>query len=127
MAIGQRVPMIDAYERVTGQVNYALNFQLPGMLVGRILRSPYPHARVVRVDTRRAARLPGVVAVLSRDDLLDQDEIFPHFGPVIRDQGIVAMDKVRFVGDPVAAVAAIDDDVAAEALDLIEVEYDELP
>jgi len=67
------------------------------------------------------------VAVLSRNDLVDQPAIFPYFGPVIRDQPVVAIDKVRFVGDPVAAVAAVDEDDAREALDLIEVEYEELP
>ncbi len=126
-AVGRSVPMVDARERVTGSIAYALNFELPGTLVGRILRSPYAHARVVRVDTSRAERLPGVIAVLSRNDLLDQDELLPFFGPVMRDQGIVAMDKVRFVGDPVAAVAAMDDDAAQAALELIEVEYEQLP
>ena len=67
------------------------------------------------------------MAVLSRNDLVDQPAIFPYFGPVIRDQPVVAIDKVRFVGDPVAAVAAVDEDDAREALDLIEVEYEELP
>jgi CO/xanthine dehydrogenase Mo-binding subunit len=127
MAIGQRVPMVDAIERVSGRIDYALNVRLPGMLVGRILRSPYPHARIVRIDASRAEALPGVLAVLTRNDLLDEDRIFPYFGPVIRDQGIVAIDKVRFTGDVVAAVAALDDDIAAEALDLIDVEYEELP
>jgi CO/xanthine dehydrogenase Mo-binding subunit len=119
--------MIDAKERVTGQINYVLNLELPGMLHGKILRSPHAHARVLSVDTSKAETLPGVVAVLSRNDLLNQDTIFPYFGPVIRDQGVVAMDKVRFVGDPVAAVAAVDVDTAAAALELIEVEYEELP
>ena len=127
MSIGQRVPMIDARERVSGRIDYVLNFKLPGMLVGRILHSPWPHARILRVDTSRAEVLPGVAAVLTRNDLIDQDAFFPYFGPVIRDQGIVAIDKARYVGDPVAAVAAVDADVAAEALELIEVEYEELP
>jgi CO/xanthine dehydrogenase Mo-binding subunit len=127
VAIGESVPMVDARERVTGTIEYALNVELPGMLVGRVLRSPHPHARVLRVDTARAERLPGVVAVLTRNELVDQQAIFPYFGPVIRDQPVVAIDKVRFVGDPVAAVAAVDADVAREALDLIEVEYAALP
>jgi len=118
--------MIDSQERVTGTIAYALNAELPGTLVGQVLRSPHPHARIVGVDASRAERLAGVVAVLTRNDLVDQDELFPYFGPVIRDQGVVAIDKVRFVGDPVAAVAAIDEDTAREALDLIEVEYQEL-
>ena len=127
MAIGRSVPMIDAVERVTGAVPYVLNLELPGMAIGRILRSSRPHARLLKVDASRAARLPGVVAVLTRDDLLDQSALDPYYGPVIRDQPIVALDKVRFIGDPVAAVAAVDDDVAQEALDLIELEYEDLP
>jgi len=126
MVVGVSVPMIDSQERVTGTIAYALNAELPGTLVGQVLRSPHPHARIVGVDASRAERLAGVVAVLTRNDLVDQDELFPYFGPVIRDQGVVAIDKVRFVGDPVAAVAAIDEDTAREALDLIEVEYQEL-
>jgi CO/xanthine dehydrogenase Mo-binding subunit len=119
--------MVDARERVTGSIAYALNFELPGALTGKVLRSLHPHARVLRVDASRARRLPGVVAILTRDDLLDQNTIFPYYGPVIRDQPIVAIDKVRFVGDPVAAVAAMDADTAQEALELIDVEYEELP
>ena len=127
MAIGQAVGMIDGRERVTGKIAYALNVRVPGMLVGRILRSTRPHGRILSVDTSRAERVLGVVAVVSRDDLVGQDVIFPYFGPVIRDQGIVAIDKVRYVGDPVAAVAALDEDAAQEALDCIDVEYEDLP
>ncbi|HEX6511223.1 MAG TPA: xanthine dehydrogenase family protein molybdopterin-binding subunit [Chloroflexota bacterium] len=125
--VGQNVGYIDGGERVRGQVSYVLNAELPGCLVGRILRSPHAHARVLKVDTSKAEQLPGVVAVLSRNDLIDNPDIYPYYGPVIRDTPVVAIDKVRFVGDPVAAVAALDDDVAQEALDLIEVEYEELP
>src|SRR3954452_714830 len=126
MARGRSVPLVDSRARVTGEIDYALNLELPGMLHARILRSPHPHARIVRVDTSRAERLPGVEAVLSRNDL-DGERFSPYYGPVIRDQSPVALDKVHFVGDPVAAVAAVDEDTAAEALDLIEVEYEELP
>lgn len=125
--VGQSVAMIDAAERVRGAVAYVLNAEAPRCLVGRILRSPYPHARVTRVDTSRAARAPGVAAVLSRGDLVDNPALYPYFGPIVRDQPIVAIDRVRFVGDPVAAVAALDGDAAQEALDAIEVEYEELP
>ena len=79
-----------------------------------------------KVDSSRAEQLPGVVAVLTRDDLIG-DHIDPYFGLFIQDQTPVALDRVRFVGDPVAAVAALDDETAAEALDLIDVEYEELP
>jgi len=126
MAVGQRISMIDSQQRVTGSIDYTLNFELPRMLYGRILRSPHAHARVLKVDSSRAERLPGVVAVLTRDDLIG-DHIDPYFGLFIQDQTPVALDKVRFVGDPVAAVAAVDDETAAEALDLIDVEYEELP
>lgn len=127
MAIGQSVPMVDSFARVTGGIDYVLNYELPRMLHARILRSPYPHARLVKIETSKAERLAGVAAVLSRKDLVGQDHIDPYYGQVIRDQNPVALDKVRFVGDAVAAVAAEDETIAAEALDLIEVEYEEMP
>ena len=127
MAIGQRLPMIDGVARVTGSLGYTLDLELPRMVHARILRSPHAHARVTRVDASRAARLPGVAAVLTRDDLLDRADVFPTFGLFIRDQAPVALDKVRHVGDPVAAVAAVDEATAEEALSLIEVDYVPLP
>ena len=126
MATGQPISMIDSQLRVTGGIDYTLNFELPRMLYARILRSPHAHARILKVDASRAERLPGVAAVLTRDDLTG-DHIDPYFGLIIQDQAPVALDKVRFVGDPVAAVAAVDEDTAAEALELIDVEYQELP
>jgi CO/xanthine dehydrogenase Mo-binding subunit len=127
LSIGQNLSMLDAEERVTGRVNYALNVELPGMLYGRILRSPLPHARVVSIDTSAAERMSGVVAVLSRSDFTPESGYSPRYGRIFRDQTVVALDKVRFVGDAVAAVAAVNDDVAEEALSLIKVEYQELP
>ena len=127
MAIGQPVTMVDSHARVTGSIAYALNYELPRMLHARILRSPHPHARFVKIETAKAERLPGVVAVLSRQDLVGQDQIEPYYGQVIRDQTAVAVDTVRFVGDAVAAVAAEDETIAANALELIEVEYEEIP
>ena len=126
MAVGQSISMVDSQQRVTGGIDYTLNLELPRMLHGRILRSPHAHARVLKVDASKAERLSGVAAVLTRDDLIG-DHIDPYFGLIIQDQTPVALDKVRFVGDPVAAVAAVDDETAAEALDLIDVEYEELP
>ena len=126
MTIGERTPYIDGRERVTGTIQYVLNMQLPGMLYGKVLRSPYPHARVLSVDASEAERLPGVVAVLTGADIADHPDVKARFGPVFRDQTIVAVDKVRFAGDPVAAVAAADLDTAEEALGLIRVEYEEL-
>jgi CO/xanthine dehydrogenase Mo-binding subunit len=93
------------------------------MLRAKVLRSPYPHARILSVDTRRAAQLPGVECVLTREDLAGTDG---YFGSVVRDQPIVAIDRVRYVGDMVAAIASTELDVAEEALDLIEVEYEPL-
>ncbi|MFQ5872175.1 MAG: xanthine dehydrogenase family protein molybdopterin-binding subunit [Dehalococcoidia bacterium] len=127
MSIGQSVPYVDGRERVTGHVEYVLNLEIPGMLYGKVLRSPYPHARILTVDTSQAERLPGVIAILKGSDIANHPEVRTQFGPVYRDQSIVAIDKARFVGDPVAAVAAIDEDTAEEALSLIEVEYKALP
>jgi CO/xanthine dehydrogenase Mo-binding subunit len=119
--------MVDAQSRVNGEVRYTLNFELPGMLHSRVLRSPYAHARVLSIDASKAELLPGVHAVLTRDDLLDGDRFSSPYGPMIRDQSPVALEKVRYVGDPVAAVAAISEEIAEAALHLIEVEYEELP
>ena len=99
----------------------------PGMLAGRILRSPHPHARVVSVDIERAERLPGVVAVAQPRRHRGPGRDRPAVGRVYRDQAVVAIDKVRFIGEPVAAVVAVDEDVAAEALELIDVDYEPLP
>jgi CO/xanthine dehydrogenase Mo-binding subunit len=119
--------MLDAEERVTGRINYALNIEVPAMLVGKILRSPVPHARIAHLDGTQAQQLTGVGAVLTRDDFGLQTGYSGRYGRIFRDQSVVAFDKVRFVGDPVAAVAAVNEDVAEEALSLISVDYEELP
>jgi CO/xanthine dehydrogenase Mo-binding subunit len=119
--------MVDAAERVSGRINYVLNFELPGMLVGKILRSPLPHARLVTINASRAERLAGVVAVLTRDDFGPAKSFSGKYGRIFRDQTVVAFEKVRFVGDPVAAVAAANEDIAEEALSLIKTEYEEVP
>src|SRR5687767_527335 len=118
--------MIDAVERVTGRVPYTLNFELPGMLVGRVLRSPHPHARIRRLDVSAAERLNGVIAVLTPADLQD-GRFDPFYGPLVRDQPVLALEKATFAGQPLAAVAAVDGDTAERALELIEVDYEELP
>lgn len=118
--------MVDAVARVTGAMDFTLDLELPGMMHARILRSPHAHARVVRVDATKAAALRGVT-VLTRDDIVGRDDVNPTFGLFIRDQPPVALDKVRHVGDPVAAVAAPDHYAADEALELIEVDYEPLP
>jgi CO/xanthine dehydrogenase Mo-binding subunit len=126
-AIGQRLPMLDAVARVCGDVPFVLNADAPGCLVGRLVRSRRPHARLVRVDTAPAARVPGVRAVVSGADVRADGRLSPFFGAVVRDQPLLALDRVRYVGEPLAAVAADDDDAAAEAAELVEVEYDDLP
>ena len=122
--IGRPTPKKDAWTKVTGQAEYADDLFLPGMLYGKLLRSPHPHARILRIDTTRAAALAGVRAIVTGKD-------FPgiKYGnvPTTRDYLPLAIDKVRYIGDEVAAVAAIDEDTAEEALDLIEVEYELLP
>jgi CO/xanthine dehydrogenase Mo-binding subunit len=119
--------MIDAQERVTGRVNYALNVELPGMLHGKILRSPFPHARVAHIDASAAERMTGSVTVLTRGDFTAESGYSARYGRIFRDQCVVALDRVRFVGDPVAAVAAVNEDIAEEAMSLIRVDYEELP
>ena len=122
--VGKPVPRIDALDKVTGRAAYVGDLEIPGMVHGLILRSPWPHARVLSIDSTEAERLPGVLGVLTRDHLGGID---PYFGSVVRDRPIVAMDKVRYQGEPVAAVAARDLATAQEALEMIRVEYEELP
>jgi CO/xanthine dehydrogenase Mo-binding subunit len=126
MSTASRMPMIDAHQRVTGELEYVINIQLPGMLYAKILRSPFPHARITHIDANAALELPGVIAVFTRDDLLNDPGINPYHGPQIADQPIVAIDRVRHIGDSVAAVAAETVEIAEEALLSIDVEYEEL-
>ncbi|MBI4493891.1 MAG: xanthine dehydrogenase family protein molybdopterin-binding subunit [Chloroflexi bacterium] len=119
--------MVDAHARVAGRIAYTINLDLPRMLYARLLRSRVPHARIARLDVSRARRVPGVVAVLTGEDVLQRPDVVPYVGLVVRDQPILALDKVRYVGEPVVAVAAEDLEAAQEALDLVEVEYEALP
>src|SRR5215213_9907807 len=123
-SVGHDVPRVDAVAKVTGAVQYAGDIRIPGMLYGKILRSPYAHAKIKRIDTKRAQALPGVHTVMTGKDVLD---INPYYGHAIRDRPLIAIDKVRFVGEPVVAVAAETLAIADEALTLIDVEYQELP
>ncbi|MGH9892684.1 MAG: xanthine dehydrogenase family protein molybdopterin-binding subunit, partial [bacterium] len=120
--VGRPMPRIEGPEKVSGKTLYTADVQLPGLLWGKCLRSPYPHARIVRVNAEKAKRVKGVSAVLTGADL-------PPFrvGLSLQDSPILAQGKVRFAGEKVAAVAAIDLDAAEEALSLIEVDYEELP
>jgi len=131
--IGQRLPRVDARERVTGEARYPADLTLPGMAYARLLRSPHAHARILRIDTARAAALRGVLAIVSAADFpeLPVGAMIP-MGEVGYDMWMVAQiniarRKVHWVGQPVAAVAAVDAHVAEAALALIEVEYEPLP
>ena len=125
--IGKTFRRLDYETKVTGKAQYLADLTVPGMCHGKILRSPLPHARIKRIDASKAVAVPGVVTVITRDDILRDEGIEPYYGPVFKDQTILAVEKVRHVGDPVAAVAALHADAAEEALRLIDVEYDELP
>ena len=122
--IGRNAPRVDARSKVTGEAIFAGDIKLAGMLHGKVLRSPYPHALIRQINIDRAASLPGVVTVLTGRDLRDID---PYYGHSIKDRPVLAIDRVRFVGEPLAAVAAQDEATAEQALTLIEVEYEDLP
>ena len=120
--IGKRLPLIDAREKVTGKALYTDDISMSGTLCGMILRSPFAHARIVRIDTEKAKKLPGVKAIVT-----GQDTARVKYGVRSRSQNYMdeyplAVDRVRFMGEEVAALAALDPDLAIEALDLIEVE-----
>ena len=120
--IGNAVTREDGHDKVSGRTIYTADVHLPGLLWGKILRSPYPHARIERIDTYKAQRVPGVKAVITGTDVKGC-----LIGKQIRDMPALCWDKVRFIGDRVAAVAAESIDAAEEALTLIEVDYQELP
>lgn len=119
--IGKDVPRLDALEKVTGKAKYSVDLNLPGMLHAKVLRSPYPHARIIHIDTVQAEKATGVKAVITGKDV--PEEMIGY----IRDRHILARDKVRFLGEAVAAVAADKVEAAEEALALIKVEYEEFP
>ncbi|MDP7385921.1 MAG: hypothetical protein QF593_07820, partial [Nitrospinota bacterium] len=100
----------EAESKVRGEGVYTMHFEVPGAAHALVLRSPHPHARIRHIDASRAERLPGVFGVLTRDDFIGNDRFTPTYGPVYHDQPVVALDKVRYVGDRVAAVAAADID-----------------
>jgi len=120
--IGQSVNKADGREKVSGEGVFFGDLNLPGTLVGRVLRSRYPHARILRINTARARALPGVVVVATAADIPGSKTMGR-----MNDQWILCEDKVRYMGDAVALVAAEDSEIAARALALIEVEYQELP
>ncbi|MBU1904169.1 MAG: molybdopterin-dependent oxidoreductase, partial [Proteobacteria bacterium] len=119
--VGKRIPKLDAADKVTGRSVYIQDLKVPGMLYGKILRSRYPHAKIIRIDTSKAKKLMGVRAVITAEDV---PEI--RFG-FMKDQPALKGEKVRSYRDEVAAVAATDPEIAEEALKLIQVEYEALP
>ncbi len=122
--IGKSMPRVDARAKVTGGAMYSADLKFPRMLVGKILRSPFPHARILNIDTSKAKALPGVKSVVTGKDTYGQKwGVFRY----TQDQQFLVTDKARYIGDEVAALAAVDEDTALEALDLIKVEYEELP
>jgi CO/xanthine dehydrogenase Mo-binding subunit len=121
--VGTNVPRIDALDKVTGAAKFVDDIQFgPGLLHAKLKRSPYPHARIVSIDTRKAEALPGVKVVVTGQDYPEH-----YVGLYLLDRTVYAVDRARFVGDPVAAVAAVGEAIAEQAVELIEVEYEELP
>ncbi len=120
--VGRRLPKVNAWAHLTGAARYADDIDLPRMLHGRLLRSTRPHARIERLDVTRALAHPGVVAIVTGADMPEKMGIMPS----TQDETALAVGKVRYVGEPVAAVAALDEDAAYEALALIDVEYEDL-
>src|SRR5438094_1952457 len=120
--IGKPFRKVDARAKCIGQTKFADDIMLPRMLACKILRSHEPHALIKNIDLSKALAVPGVLAIITGKDLPIPYGILP----VSQDEHALCVDKVRFVGDPVAAVAAIDEDVAFEAMNLIDVEYEKL-
>ena len=112
--LGKRVTRVDALEKVTGAAQYGGDVHLPGMLHGKFVRSVHPHAKILNIDTSEAEKLPGVRAIVTQDDVESGRRVF-------------ATDKVLYLGEPIAAVAATDPDIAEEAADLIKIDYEVLP
>ncbi|MBV8718065.1 MAG: xanthine dehydrogenase family protein molybdopterin-binding subunit [Chloroflexi bacterium] len=122
-AVGQPIPRVEGFVKVTGQARYAADFALPGTVWGKCLHAPYSHARIVSIDTSKAERMPGVHAVITGRDTRDGG----LWGRAVKDAPPLAFERVRYYGERVAAVAADDEDLAQAALEQIDVEYEELP
>lgn len=119
--IGKPIPQFDSFLKVTGTATYAFDVELPGMLYAKLVTSPQAHARIVKIDTSKAEAVPGVVAVATGPE-------FPYrLGIYVGDRDVLATDKVRWVGHPVAAVIAETLEAAEKAIEQVEVEYDPLP
>ena len=125
--VGSSQIMLESAEKARGKAVFVGDMDMPDLAFAKILRSPFPHATLVSIDATEARAYPGVVCVLTRDELLADPNTDPYYGYVFRDAPLVALDKVRHQGDIVAVVVAEDVDTAEEALELIDVEYEELP
>src|SRR5687767_3851291 len=124
--VGRSVPRLESWLKVAGRAEYVHNLRLPGMLYGKIFRSTVAHGRIKRVEVSAAQALGGVYRVVTADDVR-KIVPEPYYGPAFHDQPVLAIDKVRYVGEPVAVVLASDPHVAEEAVHLIQAEYEELP
>jgi 4-hydroxybenzoyl-CoA reductase subunit alpha len=122
--IGKSHIKVDGHAKVTGSAKYTFDMVLPNMLYGKILRSPYPHAKILKIDTSRAEKMIGVKAIVTGKDTLGHKNGPWRRFPELCDEEILCREKVRYIGDPVAAVAAVDEDAAEAAIDLIDVEYE---
>jgi CO/xanthine dehydrogenase Mo-binding subunit len=121
--VGKSKIRVDAYDKVRGKLQYGADLECPQALIGKVLRSPYPHALIKKINIKKANHLPGVKAVMTAEDIPGQN----GFGGIIPDQPVICGDKVRYIGDGVALVAAETEEIAIKALKLIEVEYEPLP
>jgi CO/xanthine dehydrogenase Mo-binding subunit len=120
--VGQNLPRLEAREKLTGRAEYSDDLTLPGMLHAAVQQSPYAHAKIVSYDLSAALEVPGVVATFTGDDIG-----YDYIGPFVQDETAIAKGKVRYIGEAVAAVAAVDQETARRAVALIDIEYEELP
>ena len=125
--VGQSMPSLEAPDKAAGRIEYMADLTVPGMAHAKVVRSPLPHARIVSIDASEARAMPGVVCVLTRDEVRADPDVEEVYGFVYRDAPLVAMDKVRHQGDIVAVVVADDLQTAEAAAELVDVDYDELP
>src|SRR5437773_9894328 len=130
--VGTRTIRPDGLDKVTGRARFGADYNLPGQLIGRVLRSPHPHARIVSIDTAKAEALPGVKAVVTREDFADQPSEFVPAGEMMMNykdvvRNVMAREKALYEGHAVAAVAATSAIIARKALKLIDVTYEVLP
>ncbi len=121
-AVGKSLPRIDSIYKVRGETKYTFDMELPKMLYAKIKRSTVAHGKILKIDTSKAEKLEGVRAIMTSADIPDR-----KFGYGLNDEAIIPRDRVRYIGEPVAAVAADTEDIAEEAIDLIDVEYEEFP